>query len=148
MGLVRTSVVCLFAGACFLSAQERVATLTGIASINDGDGVLFGRVEVRLQGIAAPELGSPMGRESYLGLYRLAEGKEVICELDGTTAGSKMRPVGVCYVDGIDLGQAQVEAGLARDCPRYSKGRYRAEEERARSRGADLSLTYALPGYC
>ncbi len=106
-------------------AQERKATLTGVASVADGDGPLFGRAEVRLQGIAAPELDGPTGAESRAGLLRLAGGKEVVCHLDGTTAGRSRCPVAVCFVDGRDVGRAQVEAGLARDCPGYSKGRYR-----------------------
>lgn len=126
--------------------QQAVATLTGIATIQDGDGVLFGQVEVRLQGIAAPELKDNMGRESYLGLADLAEGKEVVCELDGTTANR--RPVGVCYVDGQDIGRQMVLAGLARDCPRYSKGRYRDDEAQAARAGRDLSAVYELPRYC
>jgi len=41
-----------------------VAVLTGIASVKDGDGLQFGSVEIRLQGIAAPELDDKLGRES------------------------------------------------------------------------------------
>lgn len=126
--------------------QQTVATLTGVATVQDGDGVLFGKVEVRLQGIAAPELKDSMGRESYLGLADLAEGKDVVCELDGTTANR--RPVGVCYVDGQDIGRQMIVAGLARDCPRYSKGRYRDAEAQAARAGRDLSAVYELPGYC
>ena len=129
-------------------AQEPVAKLTGIAAVEDGDGLLFGRVEVRLQGIAAPELDDPMGAESRAGLMKLAAGRDVVCHLDGTTAGRSGRPVGVCFVGEVDLGQAQVEAGLARDCPAFSRKRYLEVELRARSKGHDLSRVYALPGYC
>ena len=125
-----------------------MATLTGVATVQDGDGILFGQVEVRLQGIAAPEMRDPMGPESYQGLFDLANGKEVVCHLDGTTAGRSKRPVGVCFVDDIDLGMTQVEAGLARDCPKYSKGRYRDVENSAQQQGRDLSAIYDLPGYC
>lgn len=131
-----------------LAAQEPVATLTGIAAVEDGDGLLFGRVEVRLQGIAAPELDEAMGAESRAGLIRLAAGRTVVCRLDGTTTGRSGRPVGVCFVGEVDLGRAQVEAGLARDCPAYSRERYREAEFRARSEGRDLSRVYVLPGYC
>jgi len=131
-----------------LQAQEPVATLSGVAAIKDGDGVLFGNVEVRLQGVAAPELDDVMGRESYLGLIALAEGKRVVCELDGTTAGATLRPVGVCFVNDQDIGRAQIEAGLARDCPAFSKGRYRDAEIGAQSSGNNLSKLYDLPSYC
>lgn len=43
---------------------EPVAMMIGIASVKDGDGLLFGDVELRLQGIAAPELDDKLGRES------------------------------------------------------------------------------------
>jgi endonuclease YncB( thermonuclease family) len=136
----------LILGVLGAPAQESVATLTGIATVQDGDGVLFGQVEVRLQGIAAPEMREPMGRESYLSLVQITEGKEVVCQLDGTTANR--RPVGVCFVGGQDVGRAQVEAGFARDCAAYSKGRYRDSEMKAREAGNDLSHIYELPKYC
>jgi micrococcal nuclease len=129
-------------------SQEPIAVLTGVASVEDGDGLLFGQVEVRLQGIAAPELSEEMGAESRAGLLRLAAGREVMCHLDGTTAGRSGRPVGICYVDGVDLGRSQVEAGLALDCPAFSRGRYQDAEDAARAAGRDLSLVYELPGYC
>lgn len=138
----------LLAFAPIAAAQEPVATLVGVASVEDGDGLLFGQVEVRLQGIAAPELNEVMGAESRTGLLQIAAGREVVCRLDGTTAGRSGRPVGVCYVGDIDLGRAQVEAGLARDCPAYSDGRYRDAEMQARFEGRDLSRSYDLPGYC
>lgn len=127
-----------------------VATITGVASVRDGDGILFGDVEIRLQGVAAPEFGShakdPGGLEALRALERLATGREVRCELDGSTA--RRRPVGVCFVDGEDLGAALVRAGFARDCPAFSRGRYSDEEAAARRAGHDLSSIYDLPGYC
>ena len=130
------------------ASADTVAVITGIASVEDGDGILFGDVEIRLQGIAAPELGDPFGYESYLGLNALASGKEVRCELDGSTAGRSRRPVGICFLDGLDVGLAQVQAGLARDCPSFSKGRYRDAEKEAKDAGNDLSSVYDLPKYC
>lgn len=135
------------------SAQS-VATLTGIAAVKDGDGLLFGGVEIRLKGIAAPEDGrhkvEPGGTAATQHLRSLAEGKHVICELDGTTTGrgSSNRPVAICFVEGRDLGEAQVAAGHARDCRRFSGGRYRDDEISARANGRDLSSIYPLPAYC
>lgn len=131
-------------------AVDSVATLTGIATAKDGDGILFGKVEVRLQGIAAPEFNSrkkePGGRESLDNLRALMEGKAVRCELDGTHA--RKRPVAVCFVGEIELGKQQVLAGHARDCKRFSKGRYLDAELVARASGIDLSTIYELPPYC
>ena len=128
-------------------AVQPVARITGAASVKDGGGVLFGKVEIRLQGVAAPELRDPYGKESKAALAALIEGKTAICELDGTTASSN-RPVGVCFVDGIDVGAEMVRLGYARDCPAFSMGRYIAHELEAREAGQNLSLTYLLPDYC
>ncbi len=125
-------------------------TLIGVVEVKDGDGLLFGEVELRLQGIAAPEdrrgKVDDGGKEATTALKALAQGRTVVCYLDGTTANR--RPVGVCEVDGRDIGQAMVRGGWARDCPAYSKGRYKASEMQARSSGRNLSLIYALPTYC
>lgn len=128
-----------------------VATLTGQAAVKDGDGLLFGDVEIRLQGIAAPELGDPGGPIATQALIQLVAGRDVWCFLDGTRAGPSQRPVAVCYVrrDGfIDVGAELVRTGFARDCPGYSGGRYQDAEAEARAMGRDLSATYPLPDYC
>jgi micrococcal nuclease len=44
-------------------------------------------------------------------------------------------------VDGRDIGAELIEAGLARDCPRFSRGRYAELEPEAARR-------LPLPGYC
>lgn len=132
------------------AAPAYEAILSGIVIARDGDDVRFGKVSVRLQGIAAPEIGSreqPFGREAYEHLSALVDGRRAECRLDGTTA-SPNRPVGMCEVDGIDLGRHQVESGYARDCPRYSGGRYAEAEARAVARGSKLADFYPLPDYC
>lgn len=146
--------LCALAAAAAAAAFEAAAVLTGRARVVDGDGLRFGRVEVRLRGIAAPEdnaaLVAPGGPAATGALVRLADGRQVICQLDGTTTGrgSGNRPVALCMVDGRDLGEAMVLAGLARDCPRYSGGRYAAAERAARAAGRDLAAVYPLPAYC
>lgn len=131
---------------------ETVAVLSGIARVRDGDGVLFGDVEVRLQGIAAPEDSpanrEPGGPESTANLRALVEGKFLVCHLDGTTGGSRYRPVGICYLGDLDIGRHQVATGHARDCPRFSGGRYADAEEAATRASHDLGAIYALPAYC
>lgn len=106
-------------------------------------------VDIRLQGIAAPEDNGakrePGGPEATASLGRIVDGKHLTCALDGTTA--RGRPVAVCTVDGKDVGELQVRAGHARDCPGFSKGRYAAAELAARAT-RDLSAIYPLPGYC
>lgn len=120
--------------------------VTGIAHVVDGDTLHLKRagtiVKVRLQGVAAPERDQRGGAEATRFVERLAQGREVRCELDGTR--SKDRVVGTCFVGkagGEDIGAAVIAAGLARDCPRFSGGRYRALE---RPEAARL----AYPSYC
>jgi len=144
--------VIVFAFSPATSAFETVATMSGIAKVKDGDGILFGQVEVRLQGIAAPEDNSNSldagGKASTENLRALADGKLVICHLDGTIAGKTYRPAGVCFVDGIELNRHQVQTGHARDCQKFSGGRYLVDEMAARAAGRDLQLIYDLPPYC
>ena len=130
---------------------ETVAVMSGVVTVPDGDDVRFGQINVRLQGIAAPEDGrdpDPGGPESTANLRAIAEGRYVVCHLDGTTAGRSMRPAGICYLGDRDLGRYQVETGHARDCPAYSGGRYADAEAHAVAAGSDLSAIYDLPGYC
>jgi hypothetical protein len=58
------------------------------------------------------------------------------------------RCVGVCYLDGADISEAMVHRRVARDCPRYSQGRYAEAEREAAADGATIGRVYALPGYC
>ncbi len=128
------------------------AVVAGTAHVVDGDTIHLaiseaGKVvKVRLQGVAAPERSDAGGAEATRFVEQLAEGRQVRCELDGSR--SKDRVVGVCFVGGEgvagggrDIGASVIEAGLARDCPRFSGGRYKALE-----RPAAAGLPY--PSYC
>jgi hypothetical protein len=58
------------------------------------------------------------------------------------------RCVGVCYLDGMNIEEELVRIGLARDCPRFSGGRYREVEQAAADQGAAIREIYRLPGHC
>lgn len=73
-------------------------------------------------------------------------GKKVRCELNGTSTYD--RCVAICFLDGVDVGERLIREGHARDCPRYSGGRYAADEEAAAASGATIQATYRLPTYC
>ena len=47
-----------------------------------------------------------------------------------------------------DISQVRVRSGVARDCPRFSQGRYAEAERDAAANGATIGRTYRLPGYC
>lgn len=140
-----------FAGTAMALDFDPAAVMYGIARAVDGDDIAFGQVRVRLRGIAAPEdragLREPGGAAATANLAELVDGQMVECFLDGTTAGSTYRPVGRCYVGGMDVAEQQVLAGVARDCPAFSGGAYRQAELEARGR-FDLSAIYDLPSYC
>lgn len=145
------SVGILGSGSAMAQDFVPVAVMSGVARAVDGDDIAFGQVRVRLRGIAAPEdrtgLREPGGPEATANLAALVDGRIVECFLDGTTAGSTYRPVARCFVDGVDIGEQQVRAGMARDCPAFSGGAYRQAEVHAR-RSVNLSEIYELPGYC
>jgi micrococcal nuclease len=134
----------------FPAVAASVGLVEGVATAKDGDDVIVQGIDMRLQGIAAPEDNGrnrqPGGPEATANLQKLVGGRSIACTPDGTKA--RGRPVVTCTIGGIDVGLLQVEQGFARDCPRYSKGRYAAAEQRARASGRNLSAIYPLPSYC
>lgn len=125
-------------------AVRQVQATAASVFVFDADTLRVGDVRVRLDGIAAPEDGHPAylpGRRFLDALIRRAG--RIECALTGKR--SYRREIGYCWValDGqrVDVQAELVAAGLARDCPRYSSGRYR-ELEGARAR------QLPLPGYC
>lgn len=112
----------------------------GKCRVVDGDTVFAGSVEVRLQGVAAPEdPREPGGKVATAYMRQICEGRQVRCVLDGSK--TRGREVGICYIEGRDIGAEVIAAGLARDCTRFSKGRYRDVEKPA-------ARSLAFPGYC
>ena len=130
----------LIVGALFIANQQgEPEVLAGPASVIDGDTLRVAGQKVRLQGLAAPEMDEPGGVEAKNAMIQLVERQEVSCELDGTT--SYDRVVGICYVGGRDAAELLVVRGLARDCPRFSDGRYEEME-------TPSARSLPLPGYC
>ena len=79
----------------------------------------------RVQGIAAPEGNEPGGDIAAEAMRDLVLGKELRCDLTGDR--SHDRVIGVCFLaDGRDVGEVMVFEGHARDCYRFSRGRYAA----------------------
>ena len=70
--------------------------------------------------------------------YGAGERETVMCDLTRRTHG---RRVGWCYIDGQDVAEALIRAGLARDCPRFSGGQYAAAETPA-------ARELPCPSYC
>ena len=124
-------------------AEEKV--LSGkVTFVRNGDTIEVEGVAVRLNGISAPEHRQPFGLDATAFMGWLVMEKEVSCELNGER--SRDRLIGICYLDGVDIGETIIREGLARDCPRYSSGRYSKAEEAAKNTG--ILKLYDLPDYC
>lgn len=93
-----------------------------------------------------PEWDARGGFEATAAMRELVLGELVSCELDGEATHD--RCAAICYLNGTDLSEEMVRMGLARDCPRYSGGRYGAAEQQAAAAGATIRASYPLPGYC
>ena len=102
---------------------------------------------IRLSGLAAPEWDEPGGRQARQAMVALVEEHTVRCELDGSR--TRDRCTGIFYLDGQDIAEALVSAGLARDCPRFSGGgRCAVIEAEAAADGATIAQDYHLPANC
>ncbi len=120
-------------------------TLTGqVTHVRDGDTIVVGGMPIRLNGLAAPESDEPGGAAATQAMIKLVQGRTLRCELDGEQTYD--RCVGICYLDGVDISATMVRKGLARDCPWFSGGRYRAIEAKAVAAGATIEQSYPLAG--
>lgn len=104
-----------------------------VTVVRDVDTIVVAGTPVRLNGLDGPETSTRVGREARAFMTRLVRGETVTCQLNGERTHDRW--VGVCYLDGQDIGAIAVANGHALDCRRYSGGRYRdLETPAARSR--------------
>ncbi len=97
-----------------------------ITVVRDVDTIVVAGVPVRLNGLDGPETSTRIGREARTFMTRLVRGEIVTCQLNGERTYDRW--VGVCYLNGQDIGAVAVANGHALDCRRYSGGRYRELE--------------------
>lgn len=124
----------LLATVCVFSAPTHAmaTTLSGkLVHVRDADTIEIatsrGRIAVRLNGVDAPELNERGGQAGKRWIQNAYSNATITCEFNGQKTYDRW--VGVCWdKDGVDLGAAVIAAGHARDCPRYSGGRYRKFE--------------------
>ena len=110
-----------------------------VTHVRDVDTVEVNRLPVRLEGVDGPELDERGGQNAKRWMQQLVLRKPVRCWLTGRK--NRDRWIGVCYLGEDDIGALAIAAGQARDCPRYSGGRY-AKYETKRSRA------HRQHGYC
>jgi endonuclease YncB( thermonuclease family) len=120
--------------AALLSRQS--ATLTGIATVHDGDTLSITGERIRLESIDAPEFDQickdqagkdwTCGRDAFRFLRRLAGDSLVTCRISGLDKYD--RSLGTCLSGERDLAGAMVDAGLALGIDGYF-----AEQQRAKA---------------
>lgn len=134
--------VTFFACAASCSSESAVAeeptlkSVVGVASVIDGDTIEVRGDRIRLNGFDTPERGAMCGtvnvyQKAALALSDFIGSQNVECEISGTDRYDRL--IGVCSVKGTDLGSHMVQSGWGRDWPRYSAGKYAADEKAARS---------------
>lgn len=135
-----------------LAGARQISAHPNLSRVIDADTLDVDGTRVRLDGIAAPERGhDAYTKGKWFVEDLMQQSQSVECELEGRNPYS--REVGFCYSvmkDGrrVDPQAEVVRMGLARDCPKYSNGKYEAEEADAVSSGLNLSEVYQLPSYC
>lgn len=137
--------------------SETVPLLIGHARVYDGDSIFFGKVEVRLNAIDAPERDQacrdisgkfwPCGIVARDALRRLVGTREVQCAITGKDKYRRL--LGTCFVGRVDLNAAMVETGYAIAYHHFSE-QYAAQESRAKSLqiGIWQDASFTDPYYC
>lgn len=112
-----------------------------VTHVRDGDTFEVAGVPIRLDGLHAPEHDERFGREATAMMMRIVQGQQLSCSLTGARSHDRM--IGTCHDEGgRDVARELVRAGLGRDCPRYSRGRYAGTET------AWARQNLPLPSYC
>ncbi|WP_187973300.1 thermonuclease family protein [Aquibium microcysteis] len=131
-----------------LTATAYAETVTGRASVVDGDTIEIAGERIRLHGVDAPEGGQrcqdKFGREYRCGQVAanaldafLAQSRPTSCRF--VERDRYRRFVGDCFrADGKSVAAWMVRNGYALDWPRYSRGAYAADQAEARRAGAGI----------
>ena len=108
------------------SCATAQSTLAGkVTHVRDGDTIDVDGIAIGLNGLSAPERSEPFVREATEFMKRLIYNMDVTCELNRKRSHDRL--IGIFYLDGVDISSTIVRAGLARDCPRYRRGRYASD---------------------
>ena len=128
-----------------LAAFEVQSSLSGrVTDVRSGDVIVVEDIPIRLNGVAAPPILQAMGGDAKAFMQWLVLDKDLRCDLNGEQ--SRGRFIAICYLDDIDIARTLIREGYARDCPRFSGGRYARDEAEAKPSG--IQDLYPLPDYC
>ncbi len=110
-----------------------------VTHVRDGDTIVVSGVPVRLNGLHVPEMRERGGIEARAWMIEHTRSQHIVCRLNGDKTHDRF--VGICENSQGDLAAQIIAAGLGRDCPRWSGGRYRLMETRT-------AAWMPLPSYC
>lgn len=98
-----------------------------VTHVRDVDTIEVSNLPVRLNGVDGPELDERGGQAAKRWMQKLILREPVKCWLTGDKTYDRW--VGTCYTSSdADIGALAIQAGQARDCARYSGGKYRQFE--------------------
>lgn len=131
--------------ALLISPAAHAQSLTGVASVIDGDTIEIHGQRVRLAGIDAPESSQlcndsagkayRCGQHAALELDNLIRRRPVSCK--GSQHDRYKRLIATCWIDGLDINGWIVSVGWAVAYRKYSTA-YVKQEEQARKAGIGL----------
>ena len=98
--------------------------IVGGCWVIDGDTIHKGNHKIRFQGMNAPELDEPYGKQAKWALHKLVKGKTITAYPNGEKSYDRI--VAKCFLeDGTDLGGEMVKMGFALDLPNYPDADYK-----------------------
>lgn len=98
--------------------------ITGGCWVIDGDTIHIGNHKIRFQGMNAPELDEPYGKQAKWALHKLVKGKTITAYPNGEKSYDRI--VAKCFLeDGTDLAGEMVKMGFALDLPNYPDADYK-----------------------
>jgi endonuclease YncB( thermonuclease family) len=118
----------------------RTALIGNVTVVRAVDTIVVGTMPIRLNGLSPPEGDEPGSLEATRAMIELVKGRTLRCELNGERTGN--RCLGVCYLEGRNIAAEMVRRGVARDCSRFSCGRYHDAELKAAPAGATIGRAY------
>ena len=94
------------------------------AEFGDDGTIHIGSNKIRLQGINAPELDEPYGKQAKWALHKLVKGQTITAHPSGEESYGRI--VAKCFLeDGRDIAAEMVKMGLALDLPNYPDADYK-----------------------
>lgn len=123
--------------AIFMATMVSANEVQGkVSHVRDADTIEVRGVPIRFDGVDAPDKGQPGFKEGKEWMKRNYANRMVRCVLTG--ARTYDRYVATCFGSkGENISASVIGAGWARDCPRYSGGKYR-KYETARSQSVPM----------